>query len=507
MDVLTSHERIQKFTYGEGEALITQTADGTICVSGRKQPYSSLAVCVDKLLGKHQGYRTSYTLRTGQGKAHISVYHKVTFLFEGKEYCYYDAGERKLVTDDGWTKVNACCRILNGSEIISVVAYFMQDKQKMLADIFIKELSTEPASKVETHYPERKKIHPPENIAIGAIRWDAYFSTDQQKRNISNQVARALSPNAYHTRAPFFARVTGENRLDFSTETQEQFDVEAQFAYEAGFDYFAYCWYLNEHPMSYARRQHLKSCWRNRLKMCAVIHVAAMDDETLAELAETMIQDYYFKIDRHPLVYVYDARHLSQAYLDSITEAAVKAGAEKEPYYVGMCAEVNPCIIEEMCDGRYDAVGAYSFPANAPGETYESLYKRNEERIRLQYKFSERIGVVPLITCGLDFRPRIDNPVSWMCGKNYAFTGTSEEIHRHASNVLRDMSNNLSDNDPKTVLVYAWNEHDEGGWCCPTLVCDEKGLPLYDANGNTLTDQSHLDALAHAFKEYKNKVS
>ena len=75
---------------------------------------------------------------------------------------------------------------------------------------------------------------------------------------------------------------------------------------------------------------------------------------------------------------------------------------------------------------------------------------------------------MPLLCLGHDFRPRIENPVSWMTGKHYSLPASPEEIYRHAETILR-MHKEQEENKPNTLLIYAWNEHDEGGWICPTL--------------------------------------
>ena len=58
---------------------------------------------------------------------------------------------------------------------------------------------------------------------------------------------------------------------------------------------------------------------------------------------------------------------------------------------------------------------------------------------------------------------------------------------------------------PFSAIAYAWNEHDEGGWCCPTLKVDENGMPVKDENGENAMDTTYLDALAKALNEIRKK--
>jgi hypothetical protein len=43
----------------------------------------------------------------------------------------------------------------------------------------------------------------------------------------------------------------------------------------------------------------------------------------------------------------------------------------------------------------------------------------------------------------------------------------------------------------KTVIIYAWNEHDEGGWLCPTI------------SENSDVDDSRLKALKKVLESIK----
>ena len=47
--------------------------------------------------------------------------------------------------------------------------------------------------------------------------------------------------------------------------------------------------------------------------------------------------------------------------------------------------------------------------------------------------------------------------------------GTPEEIAQNLRNALTWVKNHKNATEANTILVYAWNEFDEGGWLCPTL--------------------------------------
>ena len=51
---------------------------------------------------------------------------------------------------------------------------------------------------------------------------------------------------------------------------------------------------------------------------------------------------------------------------------------------------------------------------------------------------------------------------------------TGEELKRHLGNSLSFLEQNKGICEANTVILYAWNEFDEGGWLCPTYMDGEK---------------------------------
>ena len=80
------------------------------------------------------------------------------------------------------------------------------------------------------------------------------------------------------------------------------------------------------------------------------------------------------------------------------------------------------------------------------------------------YKATGR-KVVPWVTTGHNTKPRIDNPVSWttVSSDGWVSDGTPGQIADNLSNALRWTMMNKSAAEANTVLMYAWNEFDEGG--------------------------------------------
>ena len=100
-----------------------------------------------------------------------------------------------------------------------------------------------------------------------------------------------------------------------------------------------------------------------------------------------------------------------------------------------------------------------------------------------------------MTTTGWDKQPRKDHPVSWE--KNHAYhqqqvfpsTATPQEIASHLERALAFVSTHSDCCPANAVIVYAWNEHDEGGWLAPTWT------PSGQANTTRLS--AVRDALSH----------
>jgi hypothetical protein len=85
---------------------------------------------------------------------------------------------------------------------------------------------------------------------------------------------------------------------------------------------------------------------------------------------------------------------------------------------------------------------------------------------------------------------------------DYVQYATPEEIYEHykaAQAFLKD-EKNFESTKTNTTILYAWNEHDEGGWICPTLKVDENGNQIFDEKGEPMIDTSRIEAVKRAIK-------
>lgn len=83
---------------------------------------------------------------------------------------------------------------------------------------------------------------------IGVIRWDAWNQINGQYDFMSNFSHGYLTPERYHYRLPFFAKILSDNNVTFDGDTQQIMDQEILYAKQAGFDYWAFDTYCEFGP-------------------------------------------------------------------------------------------------------------------------------------------------------------------------------------------------------------------------------------------------------------------
>ncbi len=361
--------------------------------------------------------------------------------------------------------------------------------------------------------PEKTPVERNENTLVGTIRWDAFTKSEAGTNGVSSQVAKVLSPKKYHWQAPFFANIEADDTVSFPEYTVETWEQEAAYAVKGGLGYFAYLWYDSSSDMSQPRKMHLKSSKKNTIKMAGILEKIG-SDQSMNELFAAMKDACYLKVSGRPVLFLYGVNDWTGADILKIRQGAANAGIKKALYIVGMTNSTTPDQFVKNVSKDIDAISWYSVGAEATGESFESLAKRCEETMR---KFSGlclayKIDLIPAFTAGRDTRARIETGVSWVDGdpnatedkdkpyKNrYAFPPTMAELEKHISTVV---SYTQSTAQCKTNMVcsYGWNEHEEGGWLCPTLVCDENGNLVLDKDGNKQVNTERLDTLLKVLK-------
>ena len=316
-------------------------------------------------------------------------------------------------------------------------------------------------------------------LIVGAIRWDAWVG-DLSK--VGLEVERSLSPHQYHYRAPFFSVEISYDAIQCRGTSQKIMDQEIAYAKQAGLDYWAFCWYPCNSGLDTSRKLYLASTHRNDIKWCVILGTNPFNYKIdAAWLIQKFKEDNYQKVlNGRPLIYIFPSTSTTLAQISDFRNQCKKEGIP-DPYIAVMEFSAKPALA--LADNlKADALSAYISWTGKKGEPYYSVIPKADSTGWENYKATGR-KVIPWVTLGHNTKPRIDNPVSWtkVESDEWVSDGTPQELAANLKNALQWVNKNKSTVEANAVLIYAWNEFDEGGWLCPTL------------NKNT----SHLDAIAN----------
>ncbi len=422
----------------------------------------------------------------------------IRFHYTDGHYEYFTANQLTLTTD--WQKCTFEGYIDITDDITSVIVYQQSfDTNNVAPDVCVDTISLKKTLDV-TFDNEIIDTERSTTTSVGAIRWDAWYSHDGKENSVVSQVERSLSPSQFHFRAPFFAQITDEGNIEMPEYTQDIFDREMEYAMYAGIDYFAYVWYNSD--MKMARKFHEQSQYRNDVKMCVCFDGNAINQTYAREEMRTLLQkDYYMTVlDGRPLMYYFATSGNTANILRDII------------YYEELCTELGIkkpfAVILNVSSSTAkgsggNAVSKYAFGGTS---TFEDLALACQNGW-VDYN-NNNFQYVPNITCGWQPEPRYINPVSWttVADGNWAGYASDTELLDHFAYALSYMQHDSVKEYTmaNTVLAYAWNEHDEGGWICPTLEVDENGDQLYNEDGTKQINENRINAVKQAIDFYKS---
>jgi hypothetical protein len=316
--------------------------------------------------------------------------------------------------------------------------------------------------------------------ALGAIRWDAWDSPGSIP---TEAMVRSLSPPAWRHRAPDFAEVGPDGTLRFPSADLARIARQDALARAAGIDFWAFVAYpahssmrlgfdlYRANPAPKPRFCFLTEA--SRWLGLAGEHAPAMSDPSyqlvagrplyfLGFFSDGLIADRFGGIEGLALA------------IRRFRDAVRDAGAGN-PYLVLMTGDPDQARRWVPLAG-FDAVSAYALYGGARAAPYADLVSHTEARWRA---LAEHAPTIPTAMTGWDRRPRVEHPVPWEAWQRpgvgldrHHLAGTPAEIAQHIRRALHFAAGQR----PATALIYAWNEHDEGGWLHPTLPNDDSRL-------------------------------
>ena len=319
---------------------------------------------------------------------------------------------------------------------------------------------------------------------VGAIRWDGWYGDG----GVVKAVEASLGQPKYHFRLPWFARVTGEGKVSINGDSQAIMGQEITYAAQAGLNYSAFVDYLDDAPsMSIALNRYLAAKDKKGIRYCLVEEGARLDKAGVKAWSRLVAHfrhpDYQMVLDGRPLLCLFaKTTKLGKAEWDDLKRQTIAAGL-KAPYLalMGREAEKNYQAL------GFDAVSEYACAGKGyttDPETYARLTAHHvREKLWDKWK-RERTPCITFATAGWDTRPRQERPPPWCSWIKAtpdptppaqqkplidATTAAPNDIAAHLREAIAWTKANRDINPANAVIIYGWNEHDEGGWLQPTL--------------------------------------
>jgi hypothetical protein len=333
---------------------------------------------------------------------------------------------------------------------------------------------------------------------VGAIRWDAWYG----RGSPVSEVEKTLGPKKYHFRLPFFAKVVSPAAVSIDGDSQQVMDQEITYAADAGLNYWAFVDYWDQGNLGIALGRYRAAENKQGIRFCLIEEGGRIDrigTNGWPRLVACFKDPHYQTVlDGRPLLFVFGRpKVIGKNEFESLADQTVAAGL-KRPYYVfmGWSPAADAQVVKAL---GFDAVSAYAAGAGYRWEQWP--YEQLTKHVRTAYWDvcrQQRIPTLTFATAGWDPRPRVEHPVPWISVEARpdpvppaeqqplvdAVTASPEQLAQHLQDAIHWTGNNRDLNPANAIIVYGWNENDEGGWLIPTL--DPNGQP----------DRSRLDAIS-----------
>lgn len=323
---------------------------------------------------------------------------------------------------------------------------------------------------------------------VGAIRWDGWYGDGR----VVKAMEASLGQPKYHFRLPWFARVVSADKVSINGDSQAIVEQEIAYGALAGLNYWAFVDYWDEaSAMHIGLKRYLAAPDKKGIRYCFVEEGARLDKmvpQGWRRLVEHFRHpDYQTVLDGRPLLFVFEKpKQLGKADWDELKRQTQSAGL-KPPYLVLM--GWNPASdAKDMAALGFDAISAY-----ARGGSYSMTHPSYAEqcalirRDRWEKSRALRLPSITFASAGWDTRPRNERPPPWVTWVRAtpdstpaaqqkplldSVTATPVELAAHIREAVEWTKANRDLNPANSIIIYGWNEHDEGGWLQPTLGAD-----------------------------------
>ncbi|MCC6353451.1 MAG: hypothetical protein IT577_06170 [Verrucomicrobiae bacterium] len=350
----------------------------------------------------------------------------------------------------------------------------------------------------------------PSRPLVGAIRWDAWYGTlppsarppasvefpgfdPTRNRKVSQdpggETQRSLAAEPWRYRWPFFTTLSADGTAQsFNENRPEIIEREIDYAARGGVDYWAFTAYPEASPLSYTLKTFLSCRNRDKIRFSLFVPMwpaygrlpdVGAERTYWAHLLRMVGQPNYLKVSgNRPVLFM-------GFFNDALAEKVLAGPWPSFAKEIAACGLGKPYLV--FCDGspkaakKYcdmfegDALSAY---AKSDGRAKAAPFADLAAHAEAFWASCEETGTpaVPICMTGWDRRTRVMNPVSWEsfhlkpdADQYYYRRGTAQEIAAHVGRGVEWFKKHPGQKGAELVLIYAWNEFDEGGWLAPAL--------------------------------------
>ncbi len=296
---------------------------------------------------------------------------------------------------------------------------------------------------------------------IGAIRWDAWLQGNDD--NTRGWVGSSLY-TTYSYRQPFYGWYT----IGVPNHAAI-IDQEIDYASSHHLDYWAFDWYPEqgeaEAVIQGPFNDYMASSKHNQMKFAFIVqsywgnYLGKWDLVYVPYFVNHFRDSQYVMMNGNcPLVYLFAASGFTAAQLQSLTNATTAAGLGA-PYYVENTGDLGAATALGL-----PALSFYGDGQQSPGSGHQ-CWSAQVSKDTSRFGAYGSLLTVASLTAVDDPRPRDDTP--GIHNYHYGFwvdEPTYGQWEAHLKNAYDWLNNNASKaTNPPLILIYAWNEIDEGG--------------------------------------------
>ena len=327
-------------------------------------------------------------------------------------------------------------------------------------------------------------------FAAGAIRWDAWYD----RKDASSYAQDNLYPLQFRDRAPIHCTVGNDVKMN-CTGTADVIEAEIKAAATAGLKFWAFDWFPEGSSFRKAWTLYQASPSKHLIDWCPIVGVGSLGSATksatgttkiMSDWAALMVKTEYFKVkfptSFRPVVFIHYIEKENVKYFGSpeglqwalklLRDEAARAGAGN-PYIILFDPTADPKLLQRT---GADAISNY-IAGFKPKENGNFLSLDSQVRDYWGLLAASGVPTVPIAQVGWDTRPRKASPPPWEKSPSppardpntFYEIATPQQFASQVAAAKSFIRSNPASCPSGLLLMYSWDECDEGGCIMPTL--------------------------------------